>query len=164
MATPSRSDSHEGQARREASVREPGQVAAPPIDSAGISSDNLEGIETRSTPKGHQYRENLRRHHAQLKRTGSSLWKGLTFEHLRDLRFVDSRQSEFLQVADVIAYNVFRQFRQYGEEWETRGLTALPSYDWFSRLLKKFRAGPDGRIQGFGVGKIPLRTRVPWRI
>ncbi|MFL6202391.1 MAG: DUF3800 domain-containing protein [Thermoanaerobaculia bacterium] len=117
-----------------------------------------------ATPKGHQYRENLRRHHAQLKRSGSTLWKGLTFEHLRSLRFVDSRQSEMLQVADVIAYNVYRQFRQYGEEWETRGLETLPAYPWFSRLLGKFRRGANGRIQGFGVAKIPLRTRVPWRI
>lgn len=117
-----------------------------------------------ATPKGHQYRENLRRHHVQLKKTGSTLFKGLTFEHLRDLRFVDSRQSELLQVADVVAYNVFRQFRQHGEEWETHGLSALPAYHWFSRLAKKFRRGPNGRVQGFGVGKIPLRTRVPWRI
>jgi len=117
-----------------------------------------------ATPKGHQYRENLRRHHIQLKKTGSTLWKGITFEHLRDLRFVDSQRSELLQVADVVAYNVFRQFRQYGEEWETHGLSALPAYDWFLRLCQKFRKGPNGRIQGFGVGKIPLRTRVPWRI
>jgi hypothetical protein len=69
-----------------------------------------------------------------------------------------------LQVADVVAYNVYRQFREYGEEWETRGLPVLPSYEWFSRLLEKFRKGPNGRIQGFGVAKIPLRTQVRWRI
>jgi len=117
-----------------------------------------------ATPKGNQYRENLRRHHVQLKKTGSTLWRGFTFEYLRDLRFVDSTQSELLQVADIVAYNVFRQFRQYGEEWETRGLAVLPAYDWFLRIAEKFRKGPDGRIQGFGVGKIPLRKRVPWRI
>lgn len=117
-----------------------------------------------ATPKGHQYRDNLRRHHGQLKKTGSTLWKGFTFERLRDLRFVDSRLSELLQVADVIAYNVFRQFRQHGEQWETRGLPVLPTYDWFLRIAQKFRKGPDGRIQGFGVGKIPIRTRVPWKV
>ena len=69
-----------------------------------------------------------------------------------------------LQVADVVAYNVYRQFRQYGEEWERQGLSILPAYDWFLRIAEKFRRGPDGRIQGFGVGKIPLRTRVHWRI
>jgi hypothetical protein len=117
-----------------------------------------------ATPKGNQYRDNLRRHHGQLKKTGSTLWKGLSFERLRGLRFVDSRQSELLQVADIVAYNVYRQFREYGEEWETLGLPKLPAYDWFLRILSKFRKGPDGRIQGFGVGKIPLRTRVPWRV
>jgi len=117
-----------------------------------------------ATPRGNQYRDNLRRHHAQLKKTGSTLWKGLTFEHLRDLRFVDSKRSEMIQVADLVAYNVYRQFRDYGEEWETKGLGTLPAYDWFSRIATKFRKGPNGRIQGYGVGKIPLRTRVLWRI
>ncbi len=128
--------------------------------SFSVVVDDMSG----ATPKGNQYRENLRRHHGQLRKTGSTLWKGLTFEHLKDLRFVDSKQSELLQVADVVAYNVYRQFREYGEEWETRGLPSLPSYDWFLRILTKFRKGPDGRVQGFGVGKIPLRTRVRWRI
>ena len=117
-----------------------------------------------ATPKGNQYRDNLRRQHMQLKKTGSTLCKGITFEHLQDLRFVDSKRSELIQVADLVAYNVYRQFRDYGEEWETRGLNTLPAYDWFSRIVTKFRRGPNGRIQGYGVGKIPLRTRVPWRI
>jgi hypothetical protein len=125
-----------------------------------VTVDDMSG----ATPQGNQYRDNIRRHHAQLKKTGSTLWKGLTFEHLRDLRFVDSKRSELIQVADVVAYNVYRQFRDYGEDWETRGLGTLPAYDWFSRIVMKFRRGPNGRIQGYGVGKIPLRTRVPWRI
>jgi hypothetical protein len=116
-----------------------------------------------ATPKGNQYRENLRRHHRQLKRSGSLLWPGLTFEHLRDLRFVNSRNSEMIQLVDLVAYNVYRQFREYGEEWETAGLGTLPTYDWFLRIVPKFRTGPNGRIQGYGVGKIPLRRRVRWR-
>jgi Protein of unknown function (DUF3800) len=119
---------------------------------------------TGATPKGNQYRTNLRRHHAQLKQTGSYLYRGIRFPHLRDVRFVDSKRSELIQVADLVAYNVYRQFRDHGEAWEQVGLHTLPCYDWFARILPKFRTGPDGRIQGFGVGKIPLRTRVPWRI
>jgi hypothetical protein len=119
---------------------------------------------TGATPKGNQYRDNLRRHHAQLKQTGSYLYRGIRFPRLRDLRFVDSKRSELIQVADLVAYNVYRQFRDHGEEWEQSGLRTLPCYDWFARILPKFRTGPNGRIQGFGVGKIPLRTRVPWKI
>lgn len=118
---------------------------------------------TGATPNGNQYRENLRRHHRQLKGSGSRLWPGLTFEHLRDLRFVNSRNSEMVQLVDLVAYNVYRQFREYGEEWETAGLKTLPTYDWFRRIVPKFRTGPNGRIQGYGVGKIPLLKRVRWR-
>ena len=116
-----------------------------------------------ATPKGNQYRDNLRNHHRQLKQTGSTLWKGFSFTQLRELVFVDSKRSHLIQAADVVAYNVFRQFRDHGEEWETAGLGQLPTYDWFSRIAARFRKGPDGRIQGFGVGKIPLRTRVRWK-
>lgn len=132
----------------------------PPGSSFSVIVDDMSG----ATPKGNQYRENLRRHHRQLKATGSTLWKGISFGRLRGIRFVDSKQSELLQVADVVAYNVYRQFRDYGEEWETRGLPILPAYDWFSRIVAKFRKGPMGRIQGYGVGKMPLRTRVRWRV
>jgi len=81
---------------------------------------------TGATPKGNQYRTNLRRHHAQLKQTGSYLYRGIRFPHLRDLRFVDSKRSELVQVADLVAYNVYRQFRDHGEAWEQVGLQTLP--------------------------------------
>jgi Protein of unknown function (DUF3800) len=117
-----------------------------------------------ATPKGRQYRDNLTRHHQQLKQTGSRLWPGLVFPGLGDLFFVDSRRSHLVQVADIAAYNVYRQFRDHGEDWESATLARLPVYDWLAKILKKFRQGPEGRIQGYGVGKIPLRHRRRWGI
>jgi hypothetical protein len=124
----------------------------------GVVIDDMTG----KTPNHSEYRENLKRHHRQLQRTGGNFVSMPMDALTGDLRFVNSRDSNLVQVSDLIAYNVFRQFRDFGEEWEDLGLTQLPSYDWFRRIAPKFRCGPDGRIQGFGVIKFPLRVRVPW--
>jgi len=98
-----------------------------------------------------------------LKKNGSRLLKkkfGFSRIH-GDVRFEDSAHSELIQVADIVAYNVFRQFTDYGDEWEMHGLSALPTYEPFERLSTKFRKGAHGRIQGYGVVKVPLRNRIP---
>ena len=116
------------------------------------------------TPKSTNYADNLRKHHEQLKRTGCNFFS-MRFDALvGELKLVDSKDSNLVQVADLVAYNVFRQFRDYGEEWETAGLSQLPTYDWFARMAGKFRRGPNGRIQGYGVVKFPLRNRVQWGV
>lgn len=114
------------------------------------------------TEAGNEYRANLTRHHMKLRRTGSNLVKGMRFPSLTGKpNFVHSHLSHALQVAGLVAYNVFRQFRDYGEEWEVRGLENLPTYAWFQRILPKFRRGPNGRIQGYGVVKFPKLSENP---
>lgn len=119
---------------------------------------------TGKTPKGNEYKGNLKRHHMQLIQRGSTLKKGFKFTCLAGLKFVSSQVSNLVQVADVVSYNVFRQFQDHGEAWEELGRISLPAYPYFARILTKFRQGPDGRIQGFGVVKFPLRLRVKWRV
>ena len=131
-----------------------------------VEIDNMTG----ATPKHRQYSENLRQQHAKMRQHGSSLQRGMAFDRLLgSLRFVDSAQSELVQVADIAAYNVFRQFTEYGEEWESASREpkastplTLPTYQYFRRLGPKFRASPTGRIQGYGVVKMPLRNRIQW--
>lgn len=124
----------------------------------GVVLDDMTG----KTPNASEYRANLLRHHRQLQRSGCNFVSLSMDAMVGDPRFVNSRTNNSVQVADLIAYNVFRQFRDYGEEWEDRGLQELPAYDWFRKMAHKFRSGPNGRIQGYGVVKFPLRTRVPW--
>ena len=103
--------------------------------------------------------------HAQVQDRGSELRKGMAIDRLvGNLRFVDSAHSELVQVADLAAYNVFRQFTEHGEEWETEGPAKRPTYEYFGRLTPKFPSGGSGRIQGHGVVKMPLLRRVPWRV
>ena len=126
-----------------------------------VTIDDMTG----ATPRGNQYKDNLKRQHRKMIERGSSLRRGMKFDCLEGrLRFVNSAQSHLVQVADIAAYNVYRQFVDHGEAWETEGLPKLPSYDYFLRIAPKFRKGPGGRIQGFGVVKFPLRTRVPWAV
>jgi Protein of unknown function (DUF3800) len=134
-------------------------------ESVSVIIDDMTG----ATPKGRQYRSNLVSHHEKLRKNGSQLLRKLDFSSiLPGIRFVDSARSHLIQVADVIAYNVYRQFVDYGECWERGDATEsgelkLQTYEWFDRIGEKFHHGPDGRVQGFGLVKFPLRNRIPWK-
>lgn len=120
---------------------------------------------TGKTPRGTEYKRNLFKQHEMLKQRGSKLLDGYKFMCIQSrLKFVSSANTHMVQVADIAAYNVYRQFRDYGEEWEDRGLKSLPTYDHFARIAGKFRQGPEGRIQGYGVVKFPLKERVAWGV
>jgi hypothetical protein len=127
-------------------------------DTVAVTVDDMTG----ATPAGNQYKANLKTHHASLARHGSTLLRNLDFRSLGALKFANSAHNHLLQVADVAAYNVYRQFLDHGEAWEEVAAAQLATYDWFLKLGGKFRQGPNGRIQGFGVVKFPLRRRVPW--
>jgi Protein of unknown function (DUF3800) len=132
-----------------------------------VTIDDMSG----ATPKGNQYKKNLTRHHKQLCEGDSRLYKGFDFTCLSEkLKFQNSKLSEMLQLADLIAYNVYRQFVEYGEEWEIdperneEGEGKLPTYEFLNKIDNKFRQGPDNRIQGYGIIKFPLRNRIRWQV
>lgn len=126
-------------------------------ESARVVIDDMEG----ATPRGNQYRENLKRQHRGLLRHGSRLQERLDFSPLLPkIIFIDSADSNLIQAADAIAYNVNNQFNMYGNEWDKGvagpdGKLSLPTHGRFECLLKRFCRGPNGRVQGFGVVKFP---------
>jgi hypothetical protein len=132
--------------------------------SISVIIDDMNG----ATPKGNQYRKNLEAHHAKLLRFGSRLPPRIDFSPLRpNLRFFDSAYSQILQVSDTVAYNVYRQFVLHGEAWEEAkygedGKAFLPMYDQFERIAGKFYRAANGRLQGFGLVKLPMRKRITW--
>ena len=130
------------------------------IGNVTIVVDDMTG----ATPKGNQYRKNLINHHMQLRKHGSALMRGFNFTSLGSLRFLNSAQSHLIQVADIAAYNVNRQFIDFGEEWETRGITELPTYSYLERIITKFRKDSNGRVQGYGIAKFPMLERIPWKV
>lgn len=117
---------------------------------------------TGKNPKGNEHKKLLTRHHERLRKYGSKMMgPTMRMDSLGDLRFQSSARSELIQVADLVAYNVYRQFVDYGEEWE-RNASQLPAYSYFNRLASKFRKGPNSRVQGYGIVKMPLFHRVKW--
>jgi hypothetical protein len=76
-----------------------------------VTVDSMDG----ASPALNQWRDLLRNQHRRLKKDGCSITK-LRFTHVADeLRFGNSARFNQLQIADLTAYNVFGQFRDYGE-------------------------------------------------
>lgn len=124
-----------------------------------VTIDDMHG----KTPAGNEYKSNLRRQHERLKKFGSRMLS-MKFPCLEgELRFQGSHQSHLLQVADIAAYNTYRQFVEHGEAWED-ATQKLKTYPYLARMLPKFRCDPNGRIQGYGVVKFPMNARVMWGI
>jgi hypothetical protein len=122
-----------------------------------VTIDAMDG----ATPKGRQYLENLKRQHATLKKHGSPLMRGMSFDCIGGQAFRDSKNDERLQLADLVSYAVYRQFVDHGADWEDAGREELPVYEYFGRIGAKFRSN-RGRIQGYGIVKFPMNRRVPW--
>lgn len=69
-----------------------------------------------------------------------------------DVRFESSANSNFLQLADTIAYNVYRQFVDFGEL--TRNPTTGNTYPFLLRTLRNFH-NVNSKIYGYGIVKVP---------
>ena len=143
--------------------------SAPPGETVFVTVDDIGG----RTPKKNDYKVLLANHHRQLKRDGSKLLKGvpltapMSFAALDEsVKFKNSAHSELIQVADLVSYCVLRQFRDHGADWEklTDGPASLPMYSYFKRLSGRFLCDPTGRVQGFGIVKMPLIARVRWTV
>ncbi len=117
-----------------------------------------------ATPKGNKFKDNLRNHHAKLRKHGSQLRRSLNFKVLNTQKFVNSQTSHLVQLADLCAFNVHKQFQLYGNEWEDGSVSTLPMYEYFEKIESKFRHNDRGRIQGFGIVKMPARKQLGWTL
>jgi hypothetical protein len=83
---------------------------------------------------------------------------------IEGLLFIPSVESNFLQIADLCAYNIFRQFRTYGEDWESSKTNVLRTYEYFERILPKIYKSPDGQLSGWGIKKYPDKGKILWGV
>ena len=137
--------------------------AVPAGISLGVTIDDISG----KTPKNNKYKDLVAAHHAKLRAHGSKLQPSIPFGCLDSpLRFVNSQHFDMIQAADLISYNIQRQFRDHGEQWEEppAGGGSLPMYPYFEKINEKFRTDDNGRVQGFGIVKAPMLNRVYWKI
>ena len=80
--------------------------------------------------------------------------------HHASLSFEKSEKSNFLQLADMVAYNVWRQFVDYGDEWDNHSNFGehrkLKTYSYFERISNQFlHSNDDKRVNGYGIIKLP---------
>lgn len=113
------------------------------------------------SPGGHKWRELLQRQHSKLKKNGCP-YTGTEFPEVGAITFADSKASVFVQIADIVAYNTFRQFRDHGKHWDEPSGSTLPLYEHFATVLPLFDMGPQRQFAGYGVAKWPLRKKVQW--
>lgn len=117
-------------------------------------------VEAEFAKKG--YENLLSRQHLKYLTKGTEF---VTIERIIEgLLFIPSSENNFIQLADLCAYNTFRQFRDFGEDWEHPSGKGLRTYKYFKGILNKFYADTDGRLSGYGLKKFPDKGKVIWRL
>jgi hypothetical protein len=116
-------------------------------------------VRASKSPGGFDWRDLLHRQHNRLKKDGCP-YTSTAFPDVGPITFADSKATEFIQIADLIAYNTFRQFRTHGHEWEDPKVTRLSMYEHFESVIGLFDLGPRRRIDGYGIAKWPIRLKV----
>ena len=130
-----------------------------------VTIDDMSG----SSPKHNQWRALLRTHHEHLKKDGCQLTK-MKFPSIARLPlFASSKNFNLLQIADLVAYNVYRQFREYGDAWDKPDSPGVPIYPPLRPLLKRFMLGPEhsetrGVLEGWGIVKWPNERKMRWGV
>ena len=79
------------------------------------------------------------------------------YSHL-DIKFGKSNLSNFLQLADTVAYNIRRQFVDFGDQLTPPALSFPEYYPYFERIMENFYRNNSGRFEGYGLVKLPN----PW--
>lgn len=79
-----------------------------------------------------------------------------------EVRFEKSSNSNFLQLADTAAYNIYRQFVSYGDQWEHPSTTQLDTYEYLDRITDCLYCNDHGVIAGYGIVKYPNPTKRRW--
>lgn len=132
-------------------------LTIPRTHTVQVYMDNMSG----KTSSGNEHNTNLLRHHRVLQKYGSRLlpkqYSSLSFGCLQgDLKFIDSARSDLVQLADLIAYNVYRQFVEHGDSsLGVDDLSTDDKYEWFQKLWNKFDRSWRGSVQGYGVAVYP---------
>ncbi|GAH79005.1 unnamed protein product [marine sediment metagenome] len=85
------------------------------------------------------------------------------YARIKNINFRRSRDENFLQLVDLAAYNILRQFVDYGREWEDESIKQLNTYKYFSLISKNF-VEKNGIIRGIGLCKLPDVAKRRWGI
>ena len=83
--------------------------------------------------------------------------------NIQELSFEKSYKSNFLQIADMCAYTINRQFMEHGREWTILGTgKTLPLYTYFRIIVCNFCRSNLGQVRGYGICLIPDKSKNNW--
>ncbi|MCY4010859.1 MAG: DUF3800 domain-containing protein [Candidatus Saccharibacteria bacterium] len=78
-----------------------------------------------------------------------------SYSHI-DVKFGKSSSSNFLQLADIVAYDIRGQFVDFGDQQTTKPLRFLKYYPYFEGMMGNFYCNSkNSGIQGDGLVKLP---------
>lgn len=92
------------------------------------------------------------------------------YTKITDVVFKESCQENFLQVADICAYNIFRQFVEFGRQWSGKrkngvGRSKMELYEYFDKVRCNFLYHPATKqVRGVGLVCLPDVGKVNWGI
>ena len=125
-----------------------------------VTCDEMPG----KTKAGSPWQELLEKQHRKLKRYGCNLTK-MRFTNVSPaVTFCDSSESSLVQLADLAAYNTFRQFKDHADQWDDPASEELDLYEYFEQMLGSFHTNRDGVFAGFGVAKMPRKAKHRWLV
>jgi hypothetical protein len=94
-----------------------------------------------------------------------------SYSNIKNIIFMKSSMENFLQVADICAYNVYRQFLEYGREWsgvrrDVDGKTKMGVYKYFDKIRCNFAYYPNisRRVRGVGLTCLPDSEKLNWNL
>jgi len=124
------------------------------IDEVNIFIDDMSG----KNITGSEWKELLIKYHRKLKKGYSPLYrtwikrKKMDYSRIcEDIVFIDSKDSVLIQIADLCAYNVMRQAREYWCNFDNP-----PFYKGYSWIKPIMHCNPkSGQILRFGVVNFP---------
>lgn len=90
------------------------------------------------------------------------LLKGTDFVQIdriiEGLFFIPSSENNLIQLSDLVAYDIYRQFHDHGGEWDDGevGLKRFCKfYPYFDRIKHLIYASNNGQLDGYGIKKFP---------
>lgn len=92
------------------------------------------------------------------------------YTKIADIKFMKSKDENFLQIADICGYNIFRQFVQFGREWtgkykDKSGRKKMNVYKYFDKIRCNFLYHPyNKQVRGIGLICIPDLDKINWNI
>ena len=92
------------------------------------------------------------------------------YDKISDIKFAESCNENFLQIADICAYNIYRQFVHFGREWDggnknEKGQSVMKKYKYFDKIRCNFIHMPqDKKVCGVGLICLPDLNKCQWNL